>query len=127
LSHFGAAIAGLGVFSFPYAFPPLSSLIIVTVSIRAYGAQEAFKTESMKRLNHYVKVSRTSFNLNRWTGIHIDVLGATFTAALASYLLANRSLSAANIGFSLDMALEFCGLILMLVRTYNDFEVEANR
>ncbi|KAF8803422.1 multidrug resistance-associated ABC transporter [Phlegmacium glaucopus] len=107
LSHFGAAIAGL-------------------VSIRAYGAQEAFRTESMKRLNHYVKVSRTSFNLNRWIGLRIDVLGATFTAALASYLLVNRSLSAANIGFSLDMALEFCGLILMLVRTYNDFEVEAN-
>ncbi|KAF8803433.1 multidrug resistance-associated ABC transporter [Phlegmacium glaucopus] len=107
LSHFAAAIAGL-------------------VSIRAYGAQQSFRTESMKRLNHYVKVSRTSFNLNRWIGIRIDVLGATFTAALASYLLVNRSLNAANIGFSLNMALEFCTMILWLVRIYNDFEVQAN-
>ncbi|KAF8803435.1 multidrug resistance-associated ABC transporter [Phlegmacium glaucopus] len=107
LSHFGAAITGL-------------------VSIRAYGAQQSFRTESMKKLNHYVKVSRTSFNLSRWIGIRIDLLGATFTTALASYLLVNRSLNAANIGFSLNMALEFCTTILWLVRLYNDFEVQAN-
>jgi len=97
------------------------------VSIRAYSAQQFFKTESLKRIDHFTKVGRTSYNLNRWIGIRIDLLGATFTAALASYLLINRSLNAANIGFSLNMALEFCSMILWLVRMYNDFEVQANR
>jgi hypothetical protein len=46
---------------------------------------------------------------------------------LASYLLINRSLNAANIGFSLNMALEFCSMILWLVRLYNEFEVQSNR
>ncbi|KAF9480291.1 multidrug resistance-associated ABC transporter [Pholiota conissans] len=107
LAHFGAAITGL-------------------VSIRAYGAQEAFKKESLKRIDHFLKVSRTSYNLNRWIGIRIDALGATLTAGLASYLLIRRTLSAANIGFSLNMALEFCAMILWLVRCYNEFEVSAN-
>jgi hypothetical protein len=126
LAHFGAAIAGLGVFSLQ-TFLPFWFLIIVTVSIRAYNAHQPFKAESMNRINHYIKVARTSYNLNRWIGIRIDALGATFTAALASYLLVHRSLNAANIGFSLNMALDFCGMILWLVRTYNEFEVQSNR
>ena len=81
----------------------------------------------MNKINHYVKVSRTSYNLNRWIGIRIDALGAIFTAALASYLLIRRSLNAANIGFSLSMALDFCSIILWLVRGYNELEVQSNR
>ena len=100
---------------------------LVAVSIRAYGAQQFFKTESLKRIDHFTKVGRTSYNLNRWIGIRIDLLGATFTTTLASYLLINRTLNAANIGFSLNMALDFCSTILWVVRLYNDFEVQANR
>ncbi len=46
-SHFGASIAGL-------------------VSIRAFGAQDAFKTESRKRIDHYTRPARTFYNLNRY-------------------------------------------------------------
>jgi hypothetical protein len=81
----------------------------------------------MKRIDHYVKVARTSYNLDRWIGVRIDALGATFTAALASFLLVNRSLNAANIGFSLHMAINLCSLILWLVESYNEFEVQSNR
>ena len=81
----------------------------------------------MKKIDYYIKISRTSFNVNRWIGIRIDALGAIFTAALASYLLVHRSLNAANTGFSLNMALDFCGMILWFVRYYNEFEVESNR
>ena len=81
----------------------------------------------MKKIDHYIKISRTSFNVNRWIGIRIDALGAIFTAALASYLLIHRSLNAANTGFSLNMALGFCGMILWFVRISNELEVEANR
>ncbi|KAF8885695.1 multidrug resistance-associated ABC transporter [Gymnopilus junonius] len=107
LSHFGAAIGGM-------------------VSIRAYGAQQFFKTESLKRVDRYLRIARTSYNLNRWIGIRIDLLGASFTTALASYLLIRKTLNPANVGFSLNMSLEFCSMILWLVRCYNDFEVQAN-
>ena len=105
----------------------LCLFLILAVSIRAYGAQRPFTNELMKKIDHYVKVSRTSFNLNRWIGIRVDVLGATFSTALASYLLVRRSLSAANIGFSLNMTIDICTLILWLVRNYNELEVQSNR
>ena len=106
---------------------PFSLVLMPSVSIRAYGAQQPFTNELMKKIDHYIKVSRASFNLNRWVGIRIDALGATFATALASYLLIRRSISAANIGFSLNMALDFCTLVLWLVRTYNELEVHSNR
>ncbi|KAF8816580.1 P-loop containing nucleoside triphosphate hydrolase protein [Phlegmacium glaucopus] len=107
LAHFSAAIVGI-------------------VSIRAYGAQVPFKTRSLERVNHYVRVARMSYNLNRWIGVRIDVLGAIFTAALASYLIYGRSVGAGNTGFSLNMVVEFCTMILWWVRIFNEFEVQGN-
>ncbi|CAA7262822.1 unnamed protein product [Cyclocybe aegerita] len=107
LTHFGAAISGIA-------------------SIRAYGAQDAFKLESLKRVDHYVRIARISYNLNQWISVRIHFLGAIFTAALATYLVYARPVGAANTGFSLNMVVEFCTLMLWWVRFLNELEVEAN-
>ncbi|KJA13742.1 hypothetical protein HYPSUDRAFT_72890 [Hypholoma sublateritium FD-334 SS-4] len=108
LAHFSAAIAGI-------------------VSIRAYGAQIPFKKESLKRIDHYVRIARVSYNLNRWIGIRIDWTGALFIAALAAYLVyGGGTLGASNTGFTLNMCIDFCTMILWWVRIFNQFEVEAN-
>ncbi|KXN82428.1 ATP-binding cassette transporter abc4 [Leucoagaricus sp. SymC.cos] len=107
LAHFGAAIAGL-------------------TSIRAYGAQDAFRLESLKRIDFYSRVARVSYNLNRWISVRIDVLGALFTTCLAAYLVYGSSAKPENIGFSLNMAVDFCAMILWWVRIFNDLEVQAN-
>ncbi|KAJ3513917.1 hypothetical protein NLJ89_g2683 [Agrocybe chaxingu] len=89
LSHFSASVDGL-------------------VSVRAYGAQEAFKRESLNRINHYTRVASISWNLNRWVATRIDALGAIFASALAAYLVYGpRGVGASNSGFSLGMAVEF--------------------
>ncbi|KAF5313867.1 hypothetical protein D9619_013092 [Psilocybe cf. subviscida] len=109
--------------------PVLAHLGVTTaglVSIRAYSAQQGAKAESLRRIDHFAKLSRTSWNLNCWVSVRIDFLGTLFTTSLASYLLYTRKLSAANIGFSLNIALEFTIVILWLVRWYNEFEVQAN-
>ncbi|KDR83115.1 hypothetical protein GALMADRAFT_238938 [Galerina marginata CBS 339.88] len=107
LAHFSAAIHGL-------------------VSIRAYGAQKAFADETYKRINHYSRTARASWNVNRWIGFRIDALGATFTAALAFYLVYYQDVGAANTGFSLNMAVSFCIYIFWLIRIFNQLEVESN-
>ena len=68
-----------------------------------------------------------SFNLNRWLSVRIDLLGAIFIAALASYLIYGHSVGAGNTGFSLNQAVEFCAIILWWVRYLNEFEVQGNR
>ncbi|KAI0068079.1 P-loop containing nucleoside triphosphate hydrolase protein [Artomyces pyxidatus] len=121
LGNFGAAIAGL-------------------TSIRAYGAQLAFRQESHVRLERYVRASRAFYNLNRqayalrfrlavlWVNFRIEILGAVFSAALAAYMVyvPGSSNSSSNIGFSLNMAVTFSGAILWWVIVLNDFEVHGN-
>ncbi|KAJ3985397.1 hypothetical protein F5890DRAFT_1510435 [Lentinula detonsa] len=106
LGHFGAAIAGL-------------------TSIRAYGVEEAFKAESLRRIDKFSRAARIYYNLNRWIAIRVDVLGALLSCALAAYLVYYRGQSASNTGFSLNMAVGFSSLILWWVRTLNQFEVQG--
>ena len=102
-------------------------LTLRLVTIRAYSAQKAFKEESNKRINGYVRLARANNDLNRWIAIRIDALGAIFTAGLAAYLTYVSKLGAANIGFSLNRAVEFTSVILAVVRFFNAVQVEANR
>ncbi|KAF7339970.1 ATP-binding cassette transporter [Mycena venus] len=107
LGHFGAAIAGL-------------------TSIRAYGAQSSMVNISLNRIDKYTRTARTFYNLNRWVCIRIDVLGGLFAAALAYYLVYFQSHNPSNVGFSLNMAIGFSGMILWWVRVLNDFEIQGN-
>ncbi|KAI0742214.1 hypothetical protein C8Q80DRAFT_1186678 [Daedaleopsis nitida] len=107
LGHFSAAVSGL-------------------TSIRAYGAQEQFRKESFRRIDNYVRVRRTFYNLNRWISIRIDILSAAFAASLAAYLVYGSGAGAADTGFSLNVAVGFTSLILWWIRILNDLEVEGN-
>ncbi|KAH9480752.1 ATP-binding cassette transporter abc4 [Psilocybe cubensis] len=107
LAHFNAAIHGL-------------------VSIRAYGAQQAFKAESLSRIDHFSRIARSSWNVNRWVGLRTDFLGAFFTASLAFYQVYIQNTSASDTGFSLNMAIGFCTYIFWLIRIFNNFEIESN-
>ncbi|KAF8904953.1 P-loop containing nucleoside triphosphate hydrolase protein [Mucidula mucida] len=107
LAHFGAAIAGL-------------------TSVRAYGAQEAFINESLRRIDKYTRATRVFYDLNRWISIRIDSLGGIFAAALATYLVYFKDQEAGSTGFSLNLAIGFSGLIIWWVRILNMFEVQGN-
>ncbi|KAF9567104.1 hypothetical protein CPC08DRAFT_733223 [Agrocybe pediades] len=96
------------------------------VSVRAYGAQNMFKEELIRHIDHYSRISRMSGDLNRWVGLRTDFLGAIFTALLAFYQVYLQDISASNIGFSLNMAVSFCISIFWSIQLYNDFEVESN-
>ncbi|EPS98690.1 hypothetical protein FOMPIDRAFT_1037403 [Fomitopsis schrenkii] len=104
----------------------LSAAFTGLTSIRAYGAQEAFKKESHKRINQYTRATRTFFNLNYWVDIRVNALGSAFVAALSAYLVYGRSVTASNTGFSLNMAVGFSTMILWWVRTFNELEVAGN-
>ncbi|KAF5368905.1 hypothetical protein D9758_002958 [Tetrapyrgos nigripes] len=107
LGHFGAAIAGL-------------------TSIRAYEAEESFKSKSMAHINYYSRPSRVFYNLNRWVDIRIDLLGSIFQAGLAAYLVYMTDQRSSATGFSLNMAAAFSGVVLYWVREANVLEVNAN-
>ncbi|KAI0672538.1 P-loop containing nucleoside triphosphate hydrolase protein, partial [Trametes maxima] len=106
LSHFGAAIGGI-------------------VSVRAYGAQQALKTEAHRRIDKYSQVSVTHEGLNRWLSIYIDFVGTLFATSLAIYLTYVAKLSAADTGFSLNMAVVFGSTLFFFIRYFNDYQIAA--
>ncbi|KAJ7487075.1 hypothetical protein FB451DRAFT_1337537 [Mycena latifolia] len=106
LAHFGAAVAGL-------------------VSIRAFGAESKFRTESLARIDRYTRAARNYYNLNRWVGIRVDLLGSIFSAALASYLVYIKRTSAGDTGFLLNMSITFTEMLLWVVMRINEFEVQV--
>lgn len=62
LAHFGAAMAGLGKSKNRDIYDFL--LTVMIVSIRAFGVQNTFKSESMGRINKYTRTARVFHNLN---------------------------------------------------------------
>ncbi|KAJ6590816.1 P-loop containing nucleoside triphosphate hydrolase protein [Mycena sp. CBHHK59/15] len=106
LAHFGAAIAGL-------------------VSIRAFGAESKFSTESLARIDRYTRAARSFYNLNRWVSVRIELLGAIFSAALATYLVYIKPTNAGDSGFLINMAVTFTATLLWVVRILNEVEVQG--
>ncbi|KAI0258777.1 hypothetical protein BC834DRAFT_847164, partial [Gloeopeniophorella convolvens] len=106
MGHFGASITGL-------------------VSIRAYGAQDAFRRESYSRIDNYTRAARAFYDVGRWVGIRVEFLSGLFSAALAAWLIytpGSESYLPSDTGFSLAMAVGFSGMISWLVRWFNEFE-----
>ncbi|KAF8307153.1 P-loop containing nucleoside triphosphate hydrolase protein [Clavulina sp. PMI_390] len=106
LSHFGTSIQGLS-------------------SIRAYDAQERFINESLRRIDRYSRVARPFWNLNRWVGLRIDVLGGFFIALLAAYLVLVSRPNAATIGFLLNLSFSLTELFFIWIRILNSAQVDG--
>ncbi|KAI9061281.1 P-loop containing nucleoside triphosphate hydrolase protein [Trametes sanguinea] len=100
LAHFGAAVSGI-------------------TSVRAYGAQHAFKAEAHRRIDKYTRSLR-------WLATRINLIALFFVTGLATYLTYASDLSASNTGFSLTMAAAFSGIINQMIRFFNEFEISAN-
>ncbi|KAJ7069538.1 hypothetical protein C8F01DRAFT_1113104 [Mycena amicta] len=107
LAHFGAAIAGL-------------------VSIRAFGAETKFISESLVKIDRYTRAARNFYNLNRWVSVRVDILGGMFSSGLAAYLVYISPTSAGDTGFLINMAVTFTQMLLWAVRILNEFEVQGN-
>ncbi|KAF7319288.1 ATP-binding cassette transporter [Mycena chlorophos] len=126
MGHFGASIAGL-------------------TSIRAYGAESSSIAMSLSRIDKYTRTARTFYNLNRWVCIRIDALGGLFVCLqrINSYLICllilgrlprslttlstlRQTFNPSNVGFTLNMAIGFSGMVLWWVRVLNDFEIQGN-
>ena len=85
----------------------------------------------MVRTDKVTRAARTFHNLNRWMSVRIDAIGTIFSSTLAIYLVygtggVHKPGSAANIGFSLNLAVGFSSMILWWVRCMNEFEVTGN-
>lgn len=108
-SYFGAAVNGI-------------------ITIRAYGAQEMFKSGIQTRADAYTRCAAAFYNLSRWITFRMDTIGGVFACTLSAVLFYGNGtiLPAAITGFALNQAVSFSEILLWFVRLTNDFEVQAN-
>ncbi|KAH9886265.1 P-loop containing nucleoside triphosphate hydrolase protein [Cubamyces lactineus] len=107
LAHFGATISGI-------------------TSVRAYGAQEAFKREAYRRIDKLTRVTVTYSNLTCWIESRITLWACLFATSLALYLVYFSDMSAANTGFSLTIATAFSAVVNQAIWVFSDFEISGN-
>ncbi|XP_046739582.1 multidrug resistance-associated protein 1 isoform X10 [Diprion similis] len=103
-SHFGESVTG-------------------APTIRAYGLQERFITESESRVDFNQVCYYPSVIANRWLAIRLEMVGnlIIFFAALFS-VLPKEDLTAGGVGFSLSYALQITQTLNWLVRMTSDVE-----
>ena len=103
-SHFGESLNGASV-------------------IRAYGLQDLFVQESMKRVDQNNKASITAIVSNRWLAVRLETVGNCIIFAAALFAVLGRdSLSGGLVGLSVSFALQVTQTLNWLVRMTSDVE-----
>ncbi|KAK4689027.1 hypothetical protein P7C73_g1078, partial [Tremellales sp. Uapishka_1] len=97
------------------------------VSIRAYGAEKRFQEHLGQKADVYTGTATIFYDVNRWIGVRIDLLGALFASVLSAFMVyATKRLDVFVLGFAINQAISFAEIILVSVRVFNEFEVQAN-
>ncbi|KAF9075994.1 hypothetical protein BDP27DRAFT_1380610 [Rhodocollybia butyracea] len=77
------------------------------ISVRAYSAQNKFADLLIKRIDHYSRSAIVFYGLQRWMAMRTETLAGLFCAGLAGYLVYCTDSSASDIGFLLNLAVDF--------------------
>jgi len=126
LSHFGAAVVGI---SACILFTDEESRLIGLC--RPYSndcsARGSFGQETLRQIDRVAHTSRSFCNFGRWVSIRVYAVGTIFSTS-AIYLVdgtgsIHKPGSAANTGFSLNMAVGFTGMILWWTRCLKSAEI----
>ncbi|KAJ7680686.1 hypothetical protein DFH06DRAFT_1163946 [Mycena polygramma] len=89
------------------------------------GSVALDKLLQLRCYNVRTRATRTFANLNRWVAVRIAEEHIQ-AASLAFYIVYIQEELPFNVGFSLNMAMGFAGIILSWVRVVNQFEVQGN-
>ncbi|KAH9904109.1 P-loop containing nucleoside triphosphate hydrolase protein [Xylariomycetidae sp. FL2044] len=94
--------------------------------IRARGGMPAtFAAHLADKLRVQERTSEVLFNCNRWVALKVDMVATLITVAAGAIAVSQAGVVPAGIvGFSLQNATTLSQLILMLVRTMNQLEIE---
>lgn len=93
-------------------------------SIRAYGAQDRFITESKSRVDHNFKFYFASIAANTWLGFRLQFLGNLVVLAAAIFAVASTDIDSGIVGLSVSYASQMTSAFEYLVTMMS--EVETN-
>ena len=97
------------------------------VTIRAYGDEPRFMTDSHKRVNAHNRPYLFLWATNRWLALRVDFAGALVSFSSGIFVvLSARTIDAGAAGLALTYAITFTQNVLWLVRLYAANEQNMN-
>lgn len=97
------------------------------ITIRAYGDESRFMTDSHKRVNTHNRPFLYLWAANRWLAFRVDFAGALVSFSSALFVVLNvQRIDAGAAGLALTYAITFTQNVLWLVRLYAANEQNMN-
>ncbi|KAJ3196394.1 hypothetical protein HK101_009105 [Irineochytrium annulatum] len=104
-----------------------SETLVGASTIRAYGAEERFLAENLRRVDVNHRAYFYLWMSNRWLGVRISsVSAAVITIAAMSTVVSRNVIGAGLAGMSLTWALNFSDYLLWLIRCQAGLEMAMN-
>lgn len=109
---------------------PVFELFSATLSgistLRAFQKTGGYIDRMYDRLDIWDSVSVYMWNVNRWLGFRMALIGTTFTTFIGIVVILSPHVDAAMAGFTLSFALDFSINMLMAIRNYANLELDMN-
>ena len=87
--------------------------------------QDYFREMLKEKINLYTRASLTLYDVNRWIGFRVELLGALFAGVVSAYFVYGSTTKAGYVGLTLSLLVNFSRMILGWVRVYNEFELKG--
>ncbi|KAI8844889.1 hypothetical protein BC829DRAFT_445862 [Chytridium lagenaria] len=104
-----------------------SESLVGASTIRAYGAEQRFQTESLRRVNLNHRAYLYLWCANRWLGVRIStVAGLVIFTAAGITVLSRQTIGPGLAGISLIWSLNFSDYLIWLIRVHAGLEMSLN-
>lgn len=95
-------------------------------TLRAFRKTNVYIERMYKSLDFWDSVSVYMWNVNRWLGFRMALIGAVFTTTIGIVVIMSPQVDAAMAGFTISFALDFSINMLFAIRNYSQLELDMN-
>jgi ABC-type multidrug transport system fused ATPase/permease subunit len=95
-------------------------------TLRAFRKTGVYTDRMYKSLDFWGSVSVYMWNVNRWLGFRMALIGAIFTTTIGIVVIVSPQVDAAMAGFTISFALDFSINMLLAIRNYSQLELDMN-
>lgn len=109
---------------------PVFELFNATLSgistLRAFQKTGVYLERMYKDLDMWDSVSMYMWNVNRWLGFRMALVGTVFTTTIGVVVILSPQVDAAMAGFTISFAMDFSINMLLAIRNYSSLELNMN-
>jgi ABC-type multidrug transport system fused ATPase/permease subunit len=107
-------------------FELFSTTLAGISTLRAFQKTGDYMDRMFRGLDIWDSVSVYMWNVNRWLGFRMALVGTSFTTFIGVVVIMSPQVDGAMAGFTMSFALDFSLNMLMAIRNYANLELDMN-